>query len=187
MKPILCINLWQSWHGHELPHTHHQHEMPEVSAYNFLPAPAADKRTPPPPPPPPGSQSPKQAQCLRDRQDPCRMESAVPVVQQAPLSLEKSMEVLARLRAPSATSSARDAALWLQLTASGANPHADDPLDQAPTGLPSPDSHHAHGFSQSLKPEGGFAEGMQPPKTPKRSESPSKVARLPCPDPDVFH
>ena len=101
-------------------------------------------------------------------------------LQQAPLSLQKSMEVLARLRAPSGGSSSRDAALWLQLTASGATPHADDPLDQASLPPSSPDGHFARSTSPGMKPHSPFPEGLQPPKTPKRSESPTKVGCLLC-------
>ena len=93
---------------------------------------------------------------------------------QAPMSLQKSMEVLARLRAPSGASSGRDTALWLQLTASGATANADEPIGQQ---VPFPGTAGAQHGDAGPKTKAGPQEagGLQPPRTPKRYESPTKV------------
>ena len=93
---------------------------------------------------------------------------------QAPMSLQKSMEVLARLRAPSGAGSGQDTALWLQLTASGATADADEPVGQAAPFPASADAQHTVA-GQRAKAESPAAEGLQPPRTPKRTESPTKV------------
>ncbi|KAK9821477.1 hypothetical protein WJX74_000684 [Apatococcus lobatus] len=97
------------------------------------------------------------------------------VAPQAPLSLQKSMEVLARLRAPSG-GPGQDTALWLQLTASGATANADEPVGQANVFPASADAHHPSAV-QRPKPNSHEAETLQPPRTPKRSECPTKGNR----------